>query len=101
MLSNGVVERSSSPWAAQVVMVPKRDGSKRFCVDFRAVNAKTKRDLYPLPRIDEILEKVAHASKSSGAKFMSSLDLKNGFWHVPIREQDREKTAFVTSDGLF
>ena len=101
MLSNGVVERSSSPWAAQVVMVPKRDGSKRFCVDFRAVNAKTKRDLYPRPRIDEILEKVAHASKSSGAKFMSSLDLKNGFWHVPIREQDREKTAFVTSDGLF
>ena len=95
-----VIERSNSPWAAQVVMVPKRDGSKRFCVDFRSINAKTKRDLYPLPWIDEIF-KVEHASNSSGTTFMSSLDLKNGFWHVPIREQDREKTAFVTSDGLF
>lgn len=101
MLNKGVIERSKSPWAAQVVMVPKRDGSRRFCVDFRQVNAKTKRDLYPLPRTDEILEKVAQASNGSGTKFMSSLDLKNGFWQVPIRQQDREKTAFVTSDGLF
>lgn len=100
MLSKGIIERSSSPWAAQVVMVPKRDGTRRFCVDFRFINAKTKRDVYPLPRIDEILERVGQVA-GRGTKFMSSLDLKNGFWQVPIREQDREKTAFITSDGLF
>lgn len=86
MLEKGVIEHSNSPWAAQVVMVPKRDGTRRFCIDYRPINSKTRRDLYPLPRMDEILERVADAGDGKGAKFMSSLDLKNGFWQVPIRK---------------
>ncbi len=80
MLEKGIIEKSNSPWAAPVVMVPKRDGSRRFCVDYRSINARTRRDLYPLPRVDEILEKMAGTSDKKGQNFMTSLDLKNGFW---------------------
>ena len=74
-------------------MVKKNDGSLRFCVDFRQLNAATVKDTHPIPRIDDILDTL------HGAHWFSTLDLKSGYWQVPIQERDKEKTAFRTSSG--
>ena len=95
MLEAQIIEPSESPWSFPVVLVAKPDGTQRSCVDDRALNKVTKRDLYPLPRCDDILESVA------GAQWFSHLDLLRGYWQIDVVEEDREKTAFATPDGLY
>ncbi|CAB3989094.1 Retrovirus-related Pol poly from transposon, partial, partial [Paramuricea clavata] len=95
MLASDVIEPSTSPWSAPVVLVRKKDGSERFCIDYRKLNAITKKDVFPLPRCDEILESL------SGAAYFTHLDLVRGYWQIKVAEQDREKTAFSAPDGHF
>ncbi|UYV62930.1 hypothetical protein LAZ67_2002542, partial [Cordylochernes scorpioides] len=95
MMEMGVVQPSESPWASPVVLVRKKDGSVRFCVDYRGLNKMTKKDVYPLPRVDDALDCL------KGANIYSTIDLKAGYWQIGIDEADREKTAFITPDGLF
>ena len=94
MLHQGVIRESNSPWSSPVVMVKKKDGSWRFCIDFRKLNERTEKDAYPLPRIDETLEALA------GSRFFSTLDLASGYWQVEVEENDRGKTAFSTREGI-
>ena len=96
MLEAGIIRRSHSQYSFPVVIVDKKDGSKRFCIDFRALNKVTKPISWPLPLIDDVL------SLLKGANFFTSLDMKSGYWQVLVHEKDREKTAFsVPGRGLF
>lgn len=95
LLENGQIRKSRSPWASRVVLALKQGEQLRFCIDYRRLNAVTVRDSYPLPRIDDLLDLVR------GAKYFSSLDLATGYWQVPLEDDDKEKTAFITKDGLF
>ena len=90
-----IIERSQSPWSAPVVLVRKKDGTARFCVDYQGVNQCTQKDAYPLPRIDETLDTLA------GSTWFSTLDMLSGYWQVEVAEGDKDKTAFATHDGLF
>jgi hypothetical protein len=95
LLDAEVIEVSNSPWGAPVLLVLKKDGTWRFCVDYRRLNEVTVGDVYPLPRIEETVARL------EGAAFFSIMDLQSGYWQVPIKESDRAKTAFVTVDGLY
>lgn len=95
MLSRNIIEPSCSPWASPVVLVKKKDNSWRFCVDYRHLNKVTKKDVYPLPRIDDALDCL------HGAQYFSSIDLRSGYWQIAVDDMDREKTAFITPDGLY
>ncbi|XP_039350382.1 uncharacterized protein LOC120374581 [Mauremys reevesii] len=95
MLDLGVIEPSQSEWRSPVVLVPKPDGSQRFCIDFRRVNAISKFDAYPMPRIDELLARLGEA------RYITTLDLSKGYWQIPLEPASREKTAFATPTGLY
>lgn len=91
MLACGAIRESNSPWSSNVVLVRKKDGSLRLCIDYRKLNERTIRDAYQLPRIDETLDKLA------GAKIFSSFDLQAGYWQIEMAEEDKQKTAFSVS----
>lgn len=95
MLDSNIIQRSKSSLSFPTVVVDKKDGSKRFCVDFRQLNKITKTNSWPLPLIDDLLDQLGKAS------YFTSLDLKSGYWQVQIQEQDKEKTTFVCHRGLF
>ena len=95
MLTGGQIEPSDSPWSAPVVLVTKKDGGTRFCVDYRRLNLATVKDAYPLPRIDDTLDMLA------GKRWFSTLDLASGYWQVSLSPEARCKTAFATHSGIF
>ncbi len=95
LLDSKIIRESSSPYSSPIVVVMKKDGTLRLCVDYRRLNAKMRRDAYPLPRIEESLDALR------GAKYFSTLDLASGYNQVAVAEKDRAKTAFCTPFGLF
>ena len=88
MIEIGAVRESSSPFSSNVVIVRKKDGSIRFCIDYRKLNQPRVKDAYAIPRIDGTLLLLA------GAKYFSTLDLKSGYWQMELKEEDKAKTAF-------
>ncbi|GBC36137.2 retroviral-like aspartic protease 1 [Rhizophagus irregularis DAOM 181602=DAOM 197198] len=90
MLEQGLIEPSTSPWSFPVVVVKKKNGKLRFCVNYKPLNDITKKDNYPLPRIDELLDSL------QDAQWFTTLDLASGYWQIKVRAEDQEKTAFIT-----
>ena len=94
MLDQGAIQHLDSPWSSPVVLA-KKDGSTRFCIDSRKVNEVTRKDAYSLTRVDDTLDTLV------GSKYFSTLDLASGYWQVEVAENDQPKTAFTTPEGLF
>lgn len=95
MLRLGVIEPSTREWRSPIVLVLKPDRSIRFCVDYREVNRLAQFDAYPMPQADILIGQLGRA------QYLSALDLTKGYWQVPVRPQDRRKTAFATPTGLY
>ena len=95
MLEDGVIRPSTSPWAAPIVLVKKKNGTLRLCVDYRKLNSITRKDSFPIPRIDDILDSLG------GATWFATLDLASGYWQVELDPTDQEKTAFAIPTGLY
>ena len=95
MQESGIVVPSNSPWSSPVVMVRKKDGTHRFCVDYRRLNATTKADQFPIPRTDDLLDQLGKS------KYFSTLDLASGYWQIPVHPDSQAKTAFTTPSGLY
>ena len=95
MLEARIIRPSTSPWASPIVLVPKKDGGVRFCVDYRRLNKVAKFDAYPTVRMEEIFERIGSSN------VVSTLDLAKGYWQIPMAANSRDKTAFTTPFGLF
>jgi len=95
MLSTGVIEPSNSSWASPVCLVKKKDGTFRFCIDYRRVNAVSKKDAHPIPDIQDALDHLR------GAKYFATFDLLSGYWQLGLSERAKERSAFCTRRGLF
>jgi len=95
LLNRNLIEPAHSAWSSPVVLVKKKDGSWRFCVDYRNLSSVAIQDAYPFPRIDESLDAPA------GSKYFSTLDLLNGYWQVPFSPDAQDKVAFITCHRLW
>ncbi len=95
MLAQGVIRPSQSPWASPVTLVPKRDGTTRFCVDFRSVNDITRKDAHPIPIVQDIFDTLGKST------VFSAIDLRSTYWQVRLSEDAIPKTAFACHRGLF
>jgi len=94
-LKLGVIRKSKSPMSSPVTNVKKKDGTNRFCIDYRYLNNRTISDAYPMPRIDDLLDQFGKT------KWFMSLDAFSGYWQIPVKEKDKWKTAFICGQGLF
>ena len=95
LLDNDFIEPSKSAWSSPCILVPKSNNTFRMCTDFRAVNSRSKTDTFPIPRVDDCIDKIGHA------KFVTKFDLLKGFWQIPLTEKAKEISAFTTPFGLY
>ena len=95
LLDNDFIEPSQSEWSSPCILVPKPDGTYRMCTDYRKVNHLSKTDTFPIPRMDDCIDKVGNS------KYITKFDLLKGFWQIPLTERAKEVSAFVTADGLY
>ena len=95
MLPSGVIQPSMTPWALPIVLVEKKDGGVRFCVDFLKLNQVVRFDAYPMPLIEEVIESIGTSA------VVTPLDLASGYWQIPMDPKSCDKTAFTTPFGLF